>query len=187
MMFLNADYVKQPRLFSGLEVEHTKHFGQQTLFVVDYVPLDEIVKYVTPEITHIYFGAGNLSRINLEVLIAVMLQYPKHKFTIESSISPNDVSKVSSVIFEVDLALILPVTNSGVFIGTKAVSNAIQWSAEPLSTTDIYLKVDTAAPEVIIVPINLVKDKVTLPDAYGEDKALCHFQFLGDVFCNLVL
>jgi len=58
-MGLNTDERQDIVYFTGIEVEHTAQYGEQTLFVVGVQPVEEIVAHAhSHSIKHLYFGTS---------------------------------------------------------------------------------------------------------------------------------
>lgn len=167
-MIFNEKYEKPQRLFVGLEVEYTNFYGELTLFVGDLVPKERVLEELTarPDITHVYFGASGLSRIDTETVQAVSAKFPRLNYTLEGPLS---LEAVDFAFFNrrVSVCVILPVTNNGIHIPDTA--HALRtW--EYADEYTLFVKIDTPEPYAYVFPFQQYVSAVATPADYAGDE-----------------
>ena len=170
-MILNPLCVKPPRLFVGREVEHTCYFGRPTLFVVDDVSLADIEAAAsTHGVSHVYFGAGGLSRVNLTTVDDIAF-HTELVFTIEAVCGPADIGPQRIRDYRLmGGAFLIPISNTGVYYPESAKHIADWLLTESLTQT--YVKFDSAHPHVFVVALSTLDGKYTRPEDYSGDTQL---------------
>lgn len=175
-MYLNSAYPKPPRLFTGKEVEHNYTYMFDTLFICDDVPIQQIQSAILDgrnSVHALYFGAGHLSRVNIETLG----EFVRCGYTI--TVETPDYKLLEKAGLGGKVHLVIPLTNTGVYIdeGWRAIkrlhdeyedfSYVCRW--DPLYT---YVKMDNAEGFVFLVSVQHFRHRLTLPSDFNDDKEI---------------